>query len=96
MKLNIEFALGLGYFGSVAVYFTVLIFTISLNQISWVAVLSTAIWLAFVAWLEVWYLKQKGRNPWNAVWVFIWGPIGVLILYNLTNKRIQKPTQIGD
>jgi hypothetical protein len=83
-----DFALGLGYWGSAAIYIFILILTISLNQIDWIAGLSTAIWLAFVAWLEVWYLKQKARNPWNAVWVFIWGPIGVLILYNLKNKKI--------
>jgi hypothetical protein len=92
-KKHLDAALFLGYFGPALLFVFLIILPLDAAGISlpgWVGLVLLLIWVLSVLWIEIWYLKQKGQNPWNVCWVFLCSVLGLLFLMLMKNKNTQQ------
>ena len=88
-KKHLDTALFLGYFGP-ALLLLFIVLPLEAGGISlpdWAVYIWLLIWAISMLWIEIWYLKQKGQNPWNVCWVFLCGVLGLLFLMLMKNKN---------
>lgn len=88
-KKHLDAALFLGYFGAILIAFIVILplAAAGISLPDWVGYIWLVIWLMSMILIEIWYLKQKGQNPWNVCWTFLCSVLGLLFLMLMKNKN---------